>query len=451
MLTINDVSYSIGDNQILSHITYTLSTGVVGLVGSNGAGKTTLFRIIMGEIKPDSGSISAPHEVIGYLPQQIQLQNLSGGEKTRTYLENILQAQPAPTVLLLDEPTNNLDLDTIDWLKQTLRSFSGLVLLASHDRRFLDDMVDSIIELDTGVLKQYGGNYSLYKEQKAGEKEAYERRYLAQQKKITSIEDDIKAIKNKAYKGEETFSSRNPYQRRKIRKSARLGVVRQRKLEKFLESEERLDKPVYRKEYPFRFTGDSHSRKFILAFHSVSKSLGGELILSELSFTVSGKEHIWVSGPNGAGKTTLLRLASGQLLPDSGTVERGNEIRIGYFSQELHVPEPRQTALELLQQHGATATDAFRYGAYMALNKEDMTRPVSALSRGQLTKLAFIRLLMENNHLLILDEPTNHLEVETRELIENALLGYEGAVMVASHDRYFLERIGIDKELTFGS
>ncbi|MEN9328536.1 MAG: hypothetical protein RI947_1344 [Candidatus Parcubacteria bacterium] len=445
MLTINDISLTIADKQILKNITYNLTSGVVGLVGANGAGKTTLFKIIMKQLKPDSGTISAPHELIGYLPQELRADKLSGGERTKNHILQLIRSVPKPTILLLDEPTNNLDLNAVRWLEGLIRTFPGPVLLSSHDRQFLDDTVDSIIELDNGELKQYGGNYSFYKEQKGVEKEAYERKYLAQQKTIHDVEDNITAIKGKAYKGEETFSSRNPYQRRKIKKSAHQGVVRQRKLEKFLASEERLDKPVHRKDYPFRFEGDTHSRKFILSFNSVSKSYDRP-VLTNVSGIISGKEHIWLSGPNGSGKTTLLKIAAGLMLPDRGTIEKGTGVRIGYFSQEMELPQPGQTAIDILQKLGATSTEVFRYGAFMALTKEDLTQPVSALSRGQHTKLAFIRLLMGNNQLLILDEPTNHLEMETREKIEEALQGFQGAILVASHDRYFLEKIGVSKE-----
>lgn len=174
MITITGISYSVSDKKILDNITHSLTRGVVGLVGENGAGKTTLFKIIHGELRPDSGTVDTHGESVGYLPQQSSLTGMSGGEKTRNLITGMIRSRP--TVLLLDEPTNNLDAEGITWLKRIIDSFHGPVLLSSHDRQFLDDTVDSILELHNGKLKHYGGNYSFYKEQNEIEEEAYARR-----------------------------------------------------------------------------------------------------------------------------------------------------------------------------------------------------------------------------------------------------------------------------------
>jgi ATPase subunit of ABC transporter with duplicated ATPase domains len=247
---------------------------VVGIVGENGVGKTTLLKIICGEIKPDSGHVDFGGERIGYVPQFFEFTTntsveeflyavnpdikeyeikkalytvaldhlkrntpinfLSGGEKTRLYFASLLLAKFPPTFLILDEPTNNLDVEGIEWLEDFLTAFDGGVLLASHDRAFLDTVSSQIIEMHDGGVTLYGGNYSFYREQKEIEEEAYQKRYVAQQKNIRHIEENVKKMKERAQLGEVQFSSRMPYQRAKIRKSAAQAVYRQKRLEKFL-------------------------------------------------------------------------------------------------------------------------------------------------------------------------------------------------------------------------
>lgn len=485
MLSIKSVIKTFGDKNILNSVSFSLAREVVALVGRNGAGKTTLFRIIAGEIDPDDGSVITD-EVMAYLPQKIEdeeisvsryldsdkndyevtgalgqlgltginkqqkVASLSGGEKTKLGLVRILLSNPTPTMLLLDEPTNNLDLDTIMWLQEYIANYEGTVFMISHDRALIDDTADRVIELENGEVKQYGGNYSFYKEQKEAEQLAYERRYLAQERMIEKVKEDINTIRNRTEYAEEKFSSRNPYQRRKIRKAAQQGVVRKKKLERFLISEGKLDKPIDRRNYPFHFGGKIYPDKFILRMKNVSKSFAGRQILNDVSFSINGSSHIWLSGANGSGKSTIIKLLTRQLDPDSGEVEYGNDIKAGYFSQETAPDKTQSTIMEELASRGANKTDIYKYAKFMHFETEEVTKPLASLSRGQLAKMKFIKLLMENNDILILDEPTNHLEIDTREQIEEALRYYEGALLIASHDRYFLERIGIDRELNTG-
>lgn len=481
MLDIKSISKKFGDKTVLDSVTLSLNREVVALVGNNGVGKTTLFKIISGEIDPDNGNINT-NEVIGYLPQQFvfgelsiteflpekpeyeidtilkqlglshldkrqKAGNLSGGEKTKLYLVYLLLSDPKPTLLLLDEPTNNLDLESVFWLEEFIINFDGSIFLTSHDRALLDETVDRIIELDNGKVKQYGGNYSFYKKQKEIEKQAYERMYIAQEKKIEKIEEDINTIRSKTLQGEKKFSSRDPYQRRKIRKAAQQGVARRKKLEKFLASEKRLEKPEDKNNYPFCFEGDTHSDKYILGMKNICKSYDGRIILNDVSFSITGDQHVWLSGMNGSGKSTILKLLANQITPDHGKIEIGTLVKIGYFSQDILSNKRQNTVLHELMTSGVTETDVYRYAKFLSLESEDVVKQLSALSRGQRTKVEFIKLLMGNNHILILDEPTNHLEIDTREQIEEALRYYEGAILVASHDRYFLEKISIDKEI----
>lgn len=484
MLVLNDVSKSYGDKQILNNVSFSLNKNeVVGLVGENGAGKTTVFKLIAGLDKADDGNIDKKSEVIGYLPQNPEFNNktvgeflvtsedykidialeklglegigrdqkcesLSGGQKTRLYIASLLLMEPTPTTLLLDEPTNNLDIEALDFLESFVKSFRGSIFLTSHDRYFLDKVANKILELKNGEIKVYGGNYSFYKKQKWIEKEAFEKKYIAQQKKIEQVKEDIRKTEDKAKQGEIEFSSRQPYQRRKIAKGAKTAVVRKEKLEKFLESEEFLERPEKRKDYNFGFEGETHSGKLILEISKVTKSFGAKKLINDISFSVRGDEHVLIAGTNGSGKTTLLKLITGELERDSGEITFGAGVKFGYFSQDFIHQNLNNTGIEELKSSGANATDCYTFASYIHLNESDLHKPIKALSRGQVAKLEFAKLLLSNNELLILDEPTNHLEIETREEIEEALKGYKGAILVASHDRYFVESLGTDKTIT---
>lgn len=370
---------------------------------------------------------------------------LSGGQQTRLALALLLIQDPEPTFLLLDEPTNNLDVEGIEWLESFLASFQGTVLISSHDRALLDNVVDTIIELEGGKAKTYGGNYSFYREQKELQREAYARMYVAQQKKIKQLEESIDAMKDRARAGEAQFSSGMPYQRRKIRKSAQQAVYRQRRLEKLLKSEHTLDKPETTIQYRLIIAGDTHTGKTAVYARDIYKSLGGRTIRSSVSIHIHGVERVWLAGSNGSGKTTLLRIMAGEIPPDRGTLEIGTNIRIGYFSQNRSDLVTTHTAVEELIKTGMSQTEAYKLAMRFHFTPDDLKKKIANLSQGQQTKLAFAKLIAGEYELLLLDEPTNHLDIATREVLEAALREYGGALLISSHDRYFLEQVGIDR------
>lgn len=486
MLTLTEISKSFEDKQILKNASLSLDNHeVVGLIGNNGSGKTTLLKIITGEIQPDKGNIQLGKEIIGYLPQfpifgnlsvegflnskienpgdeykidmvtgklglsgvdkTQEANNLSGGQKTRLYLVSLLLS--SPTVLLLDEPTNNLDMEGLAWLGDFISNFKGSILLVSHDRALLDEIVDRVIELENGQLKKYGGNYSFYREQKLLEKKAVLEKYQENLEEVKKLErliidkrERIKEISKDKGRDHEKFE-RGFFKERTTKKAA--GITRA--LHSQLERIGKLEKRSERISYPFSFEGQIHSDKFILGTKNISKSYGEKRVFNNITFAISGVQHIWLSGANGSGKTTLLNILVGKVEPDSGSVEVGNGVKIGYFSQEATQLNMSKTGIEELRATGILETDCFKYAMNLHLNPSDLRKPISQLSRGQLSKLEFIKLLIGQNHILILDEPTNHLEVETREEVEEALKDYRGAILVVSHDRYFLEEIGINK------
>ncbi len=486
MIKIDNISKQFKNKDVLKNISFNLSENkIIGLIGENGSGKTTLLNIIAGLIPPDQGKIEKQNEKIEYLPQNIFFEknetiedfllkkitqekyykikfalkevglenininkianNLSGGQKTRLYISSFIISDTIPTTLLLDEPTNNLDIDGIIWLEQFLINFKGNVLFTSHDRSLLDKVANKIIELHQGKIKIYGGNFSFYKIQKEIEFQAYKKMYAVQDKKIKKIQTDVKNIEEKAHQGEKIFSSRNPYQRRKIKKSVKQAVSRKNKLEKFLNSNQNLQKPEEKTNYYINLSKQIYSDKILLNVKNLSKLFDENIIFKNVTFYIGGKDRVWLSGLNGSGKTTLLKIINNEILKSEGEIEIGNQINIGYFSQDRQDLNPKNTIIEEFELIGLDQTESYKLAISFGFEKDELTKKINELSTGQKAKIAFAKLTTGNYQLLILDEPTNHLEIETREIIENALNRYKGGILVASHDKYFLEKIEINK------
>jgi len=484
MVYLKDVTKSYDGEIILNKVNLSFEEGeVVGLVGENGSGKSTLFRILVGEIKADSGTIESTNESIAYLPQfpetdnvsllkylvsashrsdikhyeietilstlgldelalNTKMADLSGGEKTKAIITGFLLRRTLPTVLVLDEPTNNLDLAGLEWLENFISSFQGSVILTSHDRFFLDRVTTKIVEIAKGSIKSFGGNYSYYKNQKKIEQEALMRQYTAQQKKIKQVKEDIEDYKNRGLQGELTYTSRNPYQRKKARKAAQTSVVRQKKLEKFLASTDFIEKPILRKKYGVSLKTVVPGAKLIIEASKVSKNFGDHNVLKGVSFEVRGNERLWIAGKNGSGKSTLCKIITSEIDADDGSIRFGTNVKWGYLSQQSLINR-EYTGYEYLRLLGLDTTTSFTTAAHLHLFEDDLRKKIKLLSYGQIAKLDFVRLLVSNYDLLLLDEPTNHLEIETREDIENALKDYHGALIVVTHDRYFIESLGI--------
>lgn len=483
--TLRHISKSFKDRSILEDVSLTINTGeVVALIGANGAGKTTLLNILIGRLKPDAGTVQTDGS-IGFVPQQADLgktieesfaaeaepwqiqyalaqvgldeksldtpvKALSGGQKTRLNFAVVLAQDSEPALLLLDEPTNNLDAEGLKWLDGFIRQFRGAVLLVSHDRAFINSVATKTVELLNAHLKQYGGNYDLYKEQKALEEASALAEY---QQNVDERNRLQKALAEQHEKGKHTHDhmkkrpDHDTYQRDffKNRVTNKFGQ-QARQLEKRLGQLEDIERPEFAKSYGLRLGGEVNSDKLVLRATDISRRYGKHG-LQPISLDIRGNQRVHVQGANGAGKTTLLSIVAGRLRPDSGQVEYGASISVGYFSQDVDGLEHNKTGLANLQQTEAKMTDIFREARSLGLTKEDIDKPISELSRGQQAKLGFAKLLLSAHNLLILDEPTNHLDLPTREHIEEALKQYKGAVLFASHDTYFAKTIKPTKEL----
>lgn len=496
-LKINGLSKAFGINTVFENVTFDVKSGErIGLVGANGAGKTTLLKCIMGTEEYDKGSVKASDgAIIGYLRQDFDydshtireemehawkdvlyykdkiaeyaklleqgnpdealierygkleerfeflggydyesktrkiltglgfkdedwdrdIHSFSGGQKVRINLAAAFVRHP--DFLLLDEPTNHLDMDMLEWLEDYLRSYKGGILMISHDRYFLDAAATGIIDLENHKIRTFRGGYSRYLETKTNQDAAYEKAYNKQQEHIKETEEYIR--------------------RHKAGIKAKQARGRQSQLNRL----ERLDKPVHQATLRFHFDPPEDCAEKVLDILHVSASYGTHDIFKDLTMHIKKGETVGLIGPNGAGKTTLLKLITGEKQPDSGIVQIGNNVKIGYYSQEQEMLHPEYQVIDEVR-------NMFNYGEGEARNilgmflfrGDDVFKQVGMLSGGEKARLSLLCLFLERPNFLILDEPTNHLDIPTREIMEDAILAFGGTCLVVSHDRYFLDK-----------
>lgn len=486
MFALQHIHKSYKDKLVLDDISLSVNAGeVIALIGENGAGKTTLLKIMLGELKPDSGTVSLHHQVVGYVPQEAEpkgiiqdgfgnqtenwkvdyalsivelegapktrtVASLSGGQKTRLALAKVLAKDPEPTMLLLDEPTNNLDADGLLWLEQFIKNFKGGIILVSHDRNFINKVATSIIELHKGTLKQYGGSYDFYKQQKEIEYQTELAKYESNVEERKRLEKAIKTQSDKSQHAHKHIkrNDNDKCQRDFFRNRVTVKLGQNAKmLQGRLEQLEEIEKPETSKDYSFKIGGSVPPTKLILRSNDLVKDYGDKtLIYPDLE--IRGTERLNIKGANGSGKTTLLKITAGSLAPDSGSIVLAQSIKIGYFSQDVNGLDYNLNNFENLEITGASSTAIYREARSLGLDENDLRKKPDELSRGQQAKLSFAKLLLFKNQLLILDEPTNHLDLPTREKIESALANYRGAMLIASHDKYFIKTIKVTRDLS---
>ncbi len=502
MISLARVSKQYGRQLLFVDASFQLNPGEkVGLVGPNGAGKTTLFRMIVGEEAPDEGEVSVPRKLtVGYFKQDVEemkgrsvldeaiagsgrlgelhheleaLQQamsdperademdavlarfgavqeeydhlggysleaqarevlhglgfddaridgdvgaLSGGWKMRVAMARVLLGRP--DVLLMDEPTNHLDLESILWLESFLKSRSGALLMTSHDRDFLNRLVTKIAEIDEGEVTVYSGNYDFYERERVLREANQEAAYARQQAKLAKEQRFI-----------ERFAAH----------AAKAAQVQSRV--KALEKIERIEPPRKRKVVRFDFRRPPRSGDEVAVLTGVRKAYGPRVVHEGLDLTIRRGERFCVMGRNGAGKTTLLKMVAGVLAPDAGEIRLGASLRLGYFAQAaLDVLDADLTVSEQMQkdfpQDGIGALRSL-LGAFQ-FSGDDVDKRIRSLSGGERSRLAMARMLYDPPNFLVLDEPTNHLDLATKEMLVEALTGFEGTMLFVSHDRAFL-------------
>ena len=343
-------------------------------------------------------------------------ENFSGGQKTRILLAAALVKEP--DLLILDEPTNHLDIRMTEWLEGYLRNFKGGVLIVSHDRFFLNNVVGRVLEMEGGHLQNFKGNYDQYLAQKEIQMATMEAAYEAQQEYIARTEAYIRrfkaGIKSKMARG------------------------RQSQLNRL----ERVEGPERIEEFELRLPPAPESAERVLVLEELSVGYGENVLLKDINLVLRKGEKTALLGPNGAGKTTLLKTILGELAPVTGKAKIGNRVKIGYFSQSYERLDPSQTLLDnFLTEYGYTTEHTRSLLGGMLFHGDDVFKEIGTLSGGQKARLVLLKLVLDGANLLILDEPTNHLDIAAREAVEAALEAFDGTVLVVSHDRYFINEV----------
>ena len=474
------------------------------IVGINGAGKTTLLRIIVGEMTPDDGQVVlAKDKTLGYLAQNstvdtshtiyeellsvkadlLRLEEkirecennmkhadgdaledlmkqytslthafetgggylyrselvgvlkglgftedefskpvatLSGGQKTRVALGRLLLQNP--DLIILDEPTNHLDMNSIAWLETYLLNYKGAVLIVSHDRYFLDRIAGKVIEIDQSKATTFMGNYSDYAVKKEQLRVAAWNAYMNQQREIKHQEEVIEKLKS--------------FNREK-------SIKRAESREKMLDKIEVIEKPSeVRTDMKLTLTPRILSGNDVLTVEHLSKSFDSHKLFTDVNFEIKRGEHVAIIGDNGSGKTTLLKILNGLVPADHGTFRLGSNVEIGYYDQEHHVLHSEKTLFEEISDDYPylNNTQIRNVLAAFLFTGEDVFKRISDLSGGERGRVSLAKLVLSNANFLILDEPTNHLDIMSKEILEDALNGYEGTILYVSHDRYFINR-----------
>ena len=342
------------------------------------------------------------------------ISTLSGGQKMRIALGRLLLSKPE--ILMLDEPTNHLDMDSVAWLEDFLASYSGAVIVVSHDRYFIDRVSTKIVEIDAGVSTVFNGNYSFYASERAAIRAAKMHAYMNQQQEIKHQEEVITKLKQ--------------FNREK-------SIKRAESREKQLAKVERLEKPSeYKAEMRLTLTPSNLSGEDVLSVTELS-------LFKDLNIDIKRGEHVALIGGNGTGKTTILKLIDHRLTKDSGHITLGSRVKIGYFDQEHHDLSPEKTIFDEMSDSfpDLNNTRIRNVLAAFLFTGEDVFKQIKDLSGGERGRVSLAKLMLSPANFLILDEPTNHLDIQSKEILEDALSSYEGTLLFVSHDRYFINKV----------
>ena len=500
-ISLNKINKNYGFNSVLNDLSFDIKSGErASLIGSNGCGKTTTLRLIMGIEQPDSGSLSVRRgSKIGYLTQipplegddvlardvylrgikdLIELENkinefinnmnssekdikelsrlqeefrikggyllkekiekvkhgfklsesvlntkynlLSGGEKTIVNLASLVLSEP--DILLLDEPTNHLDIETLEWFEEYLNNYKGALLLVSHDRYFMDRVCNKIICIENGHEDIYYGNYSYYLDES-------DKRFLLQMQKYKNQQKEIKAIKEAIIRLKEWGAKAdNP-----------IFFRRAASMEKRLERMEKIDKPVEKKDLKINLSTIERSANWVLDIKNLDLQIDTKSLLEKSNMNVYFKERVCLMGKNGCGKTTLIKNIMNNT---HESIKIGVNVSIGYIPQEIRFQDEELTIYEYMRSIFVGSESELRSKlSRFYFGEESISKKLKSISGGEKVRIKLLELILKKSNFLILDEPTNHIDIDTREILEDALLDFDGSILFISHDRYFINKI----------
>lgn len=349
---------------------------------------------------------------------------LSGGQKARVELAGLLLEKP--DLLLLDEPTNHLDIKAINFLETFIKNYQGTVIIISHDRYFLDATVNKMMVLEYGRLTSYNGNYTTFMTQRKKDRDVYLHQYKSQQKEIERQEEIIDRLKNLG------GSKR------------KRGISQSRSRQKLLDKMEKMEKPIELQDtMSLKFSPRIQSGMDVLKVEKLAKSFDYREIFKNISFDIYRNERAAIIGDNGVGKTTLFKIILKEEMPDQGTVKLGQSVNIGYFDQEQKSLNLENTIFDEIREAYPRLTN-FEIRSYLAkfmFYDEDVFREIGELSGGERARISLLKLMISDCNFILMDEPTNHLDIDSKEILEDAILDFEGTLLIISHDRYFLNKI----------
>lgn len=353
-----------------------------------------------------------------------KISDLSGGQKARVELAGLLLEKP--DLLLLDEPTNHLDIKAINFLETFIKNYKGTAIIISHDRYFLDATVNRMMVLENGRLSSYAGNYTTFMAQRKKDMEVRIHQYKSQQKEIERQEEIIDRLKNLG------GSKR------------KRGISQSRSRQKLLDKMERIEKPIELSDtMNLKFTPRIQSGMDVLKVEDLRMSFDGEEIFKNISFDIYRNERAAIIGDNGVGKTTLFKIVLGELFQDGGKVKMGESVNVGYFDQEQKSLNIENTIFDEIRETFPMLTN-FEIRSYLAkfmFYDTDVFREISELSGGERARISLLKLMISDCNFILMDEPTNHLDIDSKEILEDAILDFEGTLLIISHDRYFLNKI----------
>ena len=496
MIELKGVEKQYADKLLFTDVHLSIYDGErVGIVGNNGSGKSTLMRIIAGNEEADKGSVSMSSNSIGYLrqitaysskdfleissdPQFVKeflelkkklnitdkidftperLKSLSGGEKTKLMLAHILSFNP--DTLLLDEPTNHLDSAGVDWLIDTLNAFMGTIIVVSHDRYFLNNVVSRIIEVENGKVNDYYGDYDEYARQKKAEIERQTKIYAEQQALERKIDRQIRDLKSWANKAERdsrrqggmmSDSRIKGAQTRAQVSAGKLAGMAQAKASRLeQEKQDFIERPYEEGKVFYRLEPGKIGSKVLIRAEEIGKRFDDNVLFENASFTVESNEKIALIGKNGCGKTTLLRMILGEDKDYEGSIWLAPSLKPTYLSQDVLDLDEDMTVMQLASGQGAEYRTKFLTNlANMNMSKQVFNRKISTLSLGERMRIKMNEVILSDFNLLILDEPTNHLDLNNKIFMEKILSDYQGALILVSHDRTLREKV-CNSELVF--